>query len=221
MGALGWVFIGVIAYQIYKKYTVKPTKWKAIVANLIGVFSFTINWNMSGILIKFPILPLGVWILYGILKRRGDSWSTYRPFAWLGFWANFIFLLTSLGSGPIQQVLYPQNNVSTYISITDHAAIIKIYSPGKDDSLNKENLHKQLSSMKQGNIYSEQWYYSMVDSKKKDERFPYQLIGSSPKFGIDLKTIVYVEKDGKGLLIVTPYEQFYFRSQNSLLRGGN
>ncbi|MDR6999039.1 hypothetical protein [Neobacillus niacini] len=218
MGAFAWIIIGIIAYQIYKKHRVKPTTWKAIFVIFIGIFSFSINWNMYGTLIKFPILPLGVSILYWILRR--DSWQTYRPFAWLGFWANFIFLLISLGSGLVQQALYPQNNVSTFISNIDHASIMKIYSPANDDSLNKENLQIQLASMKQENIYSEQWYYSIMDSKKKYERYPYQLIGTAPKFGSGLKALVYVENDGKGLLIITPQEQLYFRSKYSLLQGG-
>lgn len=221
MGAVAWAIIVTIALQMYKKRTVKPTKWKAIVAIIIGIFSFTINWNMSGTQIKFPILPLGVWILYWILKGRGDSWTIYRQFAWLGFWANFIFLLTSFVTLPVQQTLYPQNEVSTYISNINQASLVKIYSPAKDDSLNKENLQKQLDTMIQEPLYSEDWFYSNMDSKKKYERFPYQLIGSSPKFGSGLKVIVYVKNEGKGLLIVTPNEQLYFRSQNSLLQRGN
>ncbi|MGG1397888.1 hypothetical protein ABE288_08680 [Bacillus salipaludis] len=221
MGVVAWAIIVTIALQMYKKRTVKPTKWKTIVAIVIGIFSFTINWNMSGTQIKFPILPLGVWILYWILKGRGDSWTIYRHFAWLGFWANFIFLLTSFVAIPVQQTLYPQNEVSTYISNINQASLVKIYSPAKDDSLNKENLQKQLDTMTQEPIYSEEWFYTNMDSKKKYERFPYQLIGSSPRFGSGLKVIVYVKNEGKGLLIVTPNEQLYFRSQNSLLQRGN
>lgn len=68
-----------------------------------------------------------------------------------------------------------------------------------------------------------QWYYEKEfkdeQSIKRNERFPYQLAGTSPKWGSDLRPIIYIEADGKGLLISAPQKQLYFRSKESLLKG--
>ncbi|WP_240335224.1 hypothetical protein [Paraliobacillus sediminis] len=117
MGLLAWMVIGFIAYRIYKKQAVGLRVWKIVFVILVGLFSFSINWNAFDTLIKIPILPLGVWVLYAVLKRKEGRWQNYRLFAWLGFWSNFIFLISSLISIPIQQVVYPPDQPSTYLLI--------------------------------------------------------------------------------------------------------
>ena len=221
-GILAWGSIILLVHRIYKKQTVKPKVWKILIVMFIGLFSFSINWNMFDTMVKFPILPLGVWILYFIFKGKDERWQTYRSFAWLGFWANFIFLASTLIAMPIHQVIYPKDKPTTYISNIENAAIINIHPSAKERSLNKESLLKQLHTMTQETIYSDQWYedtYMNTEPNKRSERFPYQLIGTSSKWGSGLHTIIYIEDDGKGILLSTPKEQLYFRSEDSLIAG--
>ena len=222
-GILGWGAIGFFAYRILKKKEIKPKGWKILVVIFVGIFSFTINWTMFDTLIKVPILPLGVWILYFVLNRKDGRWHIYRPFAWLGFWANFIFLLTTLLSLPLQSVIYPENEPSTYISSVENASIITIHPSAKDQALNKDILLEQLHNMKQEKVWSEEWYretYMGDESAKINERFPYQLIGTWAKWGSGIDSVIYLGEDGKGILISTSKKQYYFRSDDSFFKGG-
>jgi hypothetical protein len=218
---LAWSVLGYLALRIYKKQTEKPKVWKIVIVLFIGLFSFSINFNLFEEMFKIAILPLGVWILYFVLNGR-HRWQAYRSYAWLGFWSNFIFLFSAIVSTPIHHVIYPQNELSTYISTIDHASINVLYPTAKNLTLKKEKLLEQLPDMKQQKIYSEQWYaetYTNAETNKK-ERFPYQLIGVSSKWGSGINSIIYIEEDGKGILLSTSKNQLYFRSEDSILEGG-
>lgn len=95
---------------------------------------------------------------------------------------------------------------------------------GEVSSLNKESLLNQLPTMRKEPVESYEWYEETdvdTESDKVSERFPYQLVGTSPEWGSGLASVIYVEKDGKGILLSTPTEQLYFRSDISLIeRGG-
>jgi len=220
-GILAWCSIIFLAYRVYKKQSVRPKVWKILLVMFVGLFSFSFKWNMFDTIVKFPILPLGVWILYFILKGREERWQTYRSFAWLGFWANFIFLASTLIAIPVHHVVYPKDEPSTYFSKVGNASILNIHPSATDRSLNKESLLKQLDTMRQEEVFSDQWYEDtyMTESNKRNERFPYQLIGTSSKWGSGLETIIYIEDDGKGILLSTPQEQLYFRSEDSFIEG--
>ena len=56
-------------------------------------------------------------------------------------------------------------------------------------------------------------------TSKRKERFPYLLTGVKPKWGSGIPTLIYLEEDGKGILITTPKKQLYFRSQQALVEG--
>ncbi|WP_428909971.1 hypothetical protein [Niallia sp. Krafla_26] len=219
---LAWVFMIFLAYRIYKKQTVKPKIWKILLVMFVGLFSFSINWTMFDEMVKFPILPLGVWILYFIFNRKEERWQMYRPFAWLGFWANFIFLASTLIAIPVHHVVYPKDEPTTYLSRVENSSMIHIHPSAKDLSLNKEILLQQLPTLKQETFFLDQWYedtYMDTEPNDRNERFPYQLIGTSPKWGSGIDAIIYMEDDGKGLLISTPQKQLYFRSEKSFLEG--
>lgn len=216
---LAWLMIGVFTYRIYKKQPVKPKVWKVAIVVVIGISSFSFNWNLENGLARLPILPLGVWILYGFLRRKEGRWKSYRAFAWLGFWANFLFLAASLLAIPIHQVVYPPNEPSTYLAGIENASIIYTHPSAIDRSLSKG----KLPLLTQENIYSDQWYmdtYMNTEATEKKERFPYQLVGTTAKWGSGLDTLVFIEDDGMGILIATPKKQLYFRSTDSLLGGG-
>lgn len=219
---LAWGTIIFFAYRIYKKAIVKPKVWKIVIVIFVGIFSFSINWNMFDVILKFPIVPLGVWILYFIFRRKEERWKTYRSFAWLGFWANFLFLASTLIAMPIHQVIYLKDELTTYISNVDNASIIRIHTSAKERTLNKESLTKQFHTMTQEAIFNEQWYadtYMDTVPNQRSERFPYELIGTSPKWGSGIDTIIFIEEDGKGILLSTPNNQLYFRSEGSMLEG--
>lgn len=221
---VGFLVIVFFAYRIYQKLSEKPQLWKVVVVTWVGLFAFSFNLPMLGNLVKIPVLPLGVWILYAIFRKKEEQWQVYRRFAWLGFTANFIYIITTLVSAPINQLIYPENDPSSYISTIEDASIIHIHPSAEKSSLNKDTLAKEIVRLKEEPVRSYDWYYE-ADQYNQDieviERFPYQLIGYKPKWGSELNTIVYIEKDGKGLLLTTATKQLYFRSEHSLIKEGN
>jgi len=217
---IGFLVIVFFAYRIYQKLSEKPQLWKVLVFTWVGLFAFSFNLPMFGSMVKIPILPLGVWILYAIFRKKDEQWQVYRRFAWVGFFANFLFIITTLVSAPINQLIYPENDPSSYISTIEHASIIHIHPSAEKSSLNKDTLAKEIVRLKEDPVRSLDWYYE-IDQYNQDkeviERFPYQLIGFKPKWGSGLNAIVYIEKDGKGLLISSTNRQLYFRSEHSLI----
>jgi len=220
---LAWVIIALLAYRIYKKQIVKPKVWKVIIVLFLGLFTFSFNWELFNTLVKFPILPLGIWILYLFFRGKKEAWQTYRSFAWLGFLANFIFLTSALITIPVDHVIYPKNKLSTYITNVENAYIIPTHPSAKEASLIKDNL-LHVHKTRQETIYSVKWYqdtYMNRESNQVKERFPYQLIGTLSKWGSNLPAIIYIEEDGKGILVTTSNKQLYFRSDDYLIEGGD
>jgi len=217
-GLIGWGIVAFLTYRIYKKQEVKSKGWKIAVAIVVGLFTFSINFGNE--MMKISILPLGVWILYFAFRNKGESWEKYRAYAWLGFWANFIFLATNIVSIPLHHTIYPKDEPSTYISDIDHAVIIHTHPSAKVQGLNKDSLLEQLTNAKEERVYSDPWYmetYMNADSTTKDERFPYQLIQAHSKWGSGIHSIIFIENDGKGILITTSDQQLYFRTSESVL----
>lgn len=217
---LGWLIVGILAFHLYKKQLEKPKAWKMLIVILVGLFSFSINWNAFDTLLQIAILPLGVWILYAFLKRKDGRWKKYRPFAWLGFWANFIFLSTTFIAIPIDHLVYPENEPLTYISNIENESVIAIHPSAKEHMLVKENLQKQIHNLKPKTFFSDEWYtetYMEAGTGKRKERFPYLLIDTLPKWGSGLAPTIYIERDGKGLLIAAPNKQYYFQSDELLI----
>lgn len=222
IGIFAWMAIVIFTFRILKKQSVKPKVWKALVILFVGIFSFTINFDMFNTLVKLPILPLGVWILYFIFRQNEEKWQVYRSYAWLGFFANFIFLIATLMTIPIHDVSYPKDNFPTYISNVDNASINRIHPSAHGSLLNKDKLLKQIDHMSQDTIYSQEWYrdtYVDTETNRKTERFPYQLIGTKTKWGSGINTMIFIEEDGRGFLILASQKQLYFRSEYSFIEG--
>ncbi|MCZ8537108.1 hypothetical protein M9R32_07955 [Paenisporosarcina quisquiliarum] len=220
---LAWCVIAWIAYRLYNRQADKPKIWKVLVVMLVGLFSFLINIEIFGMLMRISILPLGVWILYAYFRKKNEEWQIYRPFAWLGFVANFIILAFALLAVPIFQFMYP-SEPSTFLSNINDASIIPIHPGVRPQEMDKENALATLLDFSEEPIHSEVWYREAdleADSTNTQEKFPYQLIGVIPKWGSGLISVVYIEEDGKGLLISTPKEQHYFRFKHSLIEGVN
>lgn len=215
---VAWCAIIALCMYLYKKSDQKPKVWKVILVILISLFSFSVSFNPG---FKLPVLPLGVWLLYWYFHRKMERWQVYRKFAWLGFGANFIFLTFSLIQNPLHHAIYPQNLLSTYISNTENVSITAIHSSGTSTSIDKSLLHKQVPAAKRKPIDAMKWYNQIVMSKLDDERFPYIIDGTKPKWGSGIKSVVYLEKDGKGLLVTTSGKQLYFYLKNSIIKGNN
>jgi len=87
--------------------------------------------------------------------------------------------------------------------------------------LNLVRLKEELSSMELTPLQSDQWYYEiqLLEGEKK-EKFPYLLDGVKPKWGSGISSTIFVEQDGKGILISLPSKQLYYRLETSLFEGG-
>ncbi|KZZ84353.1 hypothetical protein [Bacillus sp. SJS] len=216
---LAWGVMIFFAYRIYKKQRVKPKVWKIAGVLLVGFLSISFDVSILGTVVKLSIFPLGVGILYYLLNKNKEKWQTYRSFAWLGFLANFIFLLFALLSIPVHQALYPVNEPSTYLANVEDASLIAIHPTAKESGLHIESLKKQLPLLKQRPNRINEWYYEHREAKERMERFPYLLTGTLPKWGSGMNPLIFVGGDGKGILVSTPNKQIYFRSEESLLEG--
>lgn len=224
---LTWTAILIIAFRFYKKQDIKPKIWKTVIVLFIGLFSFSINLPYMNQHVKLAILPVGVWIIYGLYSRKneGRSWDKYRKFAWLGFFANYLFLVSSLVIPLVHGAIYPKNEISTYLSDFTEARILKSHPSASDKTLHSDLLLDQLDSMTKEPIYSDIWYQETFETgkerAKQDERFPYQLAGTRAKWGSGTDPMIFLEQDGKGVLVKTPKEQFYFRAKEPFLKEGN
>lgn len=100
---LCWAILIVVVYNFYKQKKEQLSIWLVILITVIGMFSFDFIFPISGHEAALPVLPLGVGILYAILRFRNslNTWKQYRLFAWIGFFINFLFFLATLISGLI------------------------------------------------------------------------------------------------------------------------
>lgn len=221
-----WGAIFILARRIYREQDIKPIIWKLAIVIFIGLFSFSINLPYMDQQIKLAILPLGVWILYGIYSRKeeGISWDKYRKYAWLGFFANYIFLAVSLILPLVHSGIYPNSEISTYLSDINKGHIIKTHPSASDKILDVNSFQNQIDSIHEEPVYSDKWYQeafeSGIERSKLEERFPYQLAGTEAKWGSGFHTMIFVEQDGKGILISTGQKQLYFRAEKTLLKKG-
>ncbi|NIK79119.1 membrane protein CcdC involved in cytochrome C biogenesis [Paenibacillus castaneae] len=220
---LSWGFISFLVIRQFLKQEVKPVLWRAILVALIGLGAFSLNITLFHTSVKLPILPLGVWFVYFLLKKT--TFQLYRRFAWIGFWANFVFLIATLLSALTHSWVYPKGQVSTYVANVNDAAIIRIVPSTSEAYFHKEQFMKQLKELKPTPIESDNWYRAIVlesesPSNYRKEKFPYQLVGAMPKWGSGIATEIYIEEDSKGILITTANQQYYYRSTEPLIERG-
>lgn len=218
-GIIGWCIVLYLMIRRYKKQEKKPVIWKMIIVTWVGLFSFSFNLQMFGQSAKLAILPLGVWILYLFFRKR--SWHTYRRFAWLGFLANYIFLVVSLLFGAAHQAVYDKEDPSTFLADLRKAEIIGIHPAAQEVAFDSERFARMLDELQAGDMSdSLDWYYQSRDEQEpyyQKERFPYALIGAKSSWGSGLHASVYIELDGKGLFLSTPDRSYYYRSEKPLI----
>lgn len=234
MSIIGWgILIGAVCY-IYRRQTEKPVIWKMAIVVYVGLFCFNFQFPIgaSDTPLKIAILPLGVWILILVFGKKKERWKVYRPYAWLGFFWNYVFLITTLLISPLQNILYPPDKVETFLAELEDPGILLIHPSGKQAELNNEVFIESLSLWEIRKMDSRLWYdesFPEIDEEELEEeeqmpfqtteRFPYILLGASPKWGSGYESTIYIESDGKGMLISTEKGQYYFRSTDSILKG--
>lgn len=215
---MSWGIILTLVIIVYRKQAEKVALWKILIAYIIGLVSFSISFQYFGEGLKIAILPLGVWLLFAVLYRR-KSWQRYRKFAWLGFLSNFIFLGSALISIPIHHWIYPQNELNTFVADLSDAIIIVTHPSGNAQAQLIPQAAEALEQPQHGYIDSIEWYNELAFQEPTDrqEKFPYLLLGTTARWGSGYKPTVFLERDGKGLLITTEKKQLYFRTPQSLL----
>lgn len=215
---MSWGIILTLVIIVYRKQAEKVRLWKILIAYIIGLVSFSISFQYFGEGLKIAILPLGVWLLFAVLYRR-KSWQRYRKFAWLGFLSNFIFLGSAFISIPIHHWIYPQNELNTFVTDLSDATIIVTHPSGNAQVQLTPQAAEALEQPQQEFIDSIEWYNELAFQEPTDrrEKFPYLLLGTTARWGSGYKPTVFLERDGKGLLITTEKKQLYFRTPQSLL----
>lgn len=223
-GLASWLLlIGIVIYYYRKdKAPERPILWKALVIAGICLFSFTLNIPIGEYIGKLALLPLGVWVVYGVTKHK--SWSRYRKYAWIGFWCNYVFLATGLAGHYVYEGVYPKDSIATYFANVTDARLAAIHPSAPEASLDAARLEQGLKTLKLEPEYdSISWGYEANDTEK--ERFPYVLLGTESGWGSAINPEVYVQWDGKGLLVVWNNRYLYYSAPASLLLtepgGGN
>ncbi|MDX5476748.1 MAG: hypothetical protein LPK00_14540 [Bacillaceae bacterium] len=215
---LTWTVIIYFFHRIYSNQDeTKPKIWKAVIVTVFGLFSFSINIVIFHNPVNLAVLPLGVWIMNFIIK--GIRWEVYRKYAWLGFIANFLFLFITITSSFVHHLIFPKDDIQTFImEVKDDVAIIVVHPSATQPKINKETFLINFSSMEDEMMWSDRWYNSTYVERERIERFPFLLTGTTAKMGSGLTPIIFIEADGKGMLISYENEQRYFRSKEPVVQ---
>ncbi|MCV9888013.1 hypothetical protein [Metabacillus halosaccharovorans] len=221
---LAWMVLAFWLWRIYNAQHIeeRPDLWKVIFTVFIGLFSFSLTLPLFDEVLSLAVLPLGVWILYGILKRY-ERWQAYRKYAWIGFLGNYIFFGAAILAIGLSGLVYPKDSIETYLADVSNVELIPIHPSGKKVDLNITKLQESLVTFEHEQSNVVQWYEEIREQKwpteenkepgKAQEKFPYLLTGVKAKAGEHVQ--VYVELDGKGLLVTTEDRQYYFRSNTA------
>lgn len=215
-----------LAYRIYKQQKDRVKLWKIVIIIFIGTcpLNFNIDFNLFGFteIIKIAILPLGVWLLYFIWRNNAVKWQKYRKYAWLGFLSNYFILGAMIITALLQFLIYPVDRPSTYFKDMSEAELLIIHPSAEQSVLiDATQLEEQLAYMREAKINGHQWYLDIHDMKVNEqeviEKFPYMLVGVKGKWGSGYDSLIYVENDGKGLLITNDNKQYYYRFEQSVV----
>lgn len=217
-----WLIILIVLIRHYRKQESKPVIWKALVATAMGISAIPLHINMFGYSGKLAVLPIGVALIYILLQK--DSWQRYRVFAWTGFWSNHAMLIVILLSGMLYSLVYPKNDLSVYLTHVDNARLVETHHSAPSGRLSIEGLKVAIDkSLLQDSYPAMEWYTQYRQEGEtlyQKEKFPFMLSGIKPRWGSGLHSIVFVERDGQGLLVATGRDYLYFRSGEPLVSFG-
>lgn len=205
-------------YSIYRKQDEKTKLWKVILILVVGFFSFSIKLPSN---INIAVLPLGVWLIIAIYRNQQEKWENIRKYAWTGFLLNYLFLIAALINHFMFPIFYPYDKLDTFVSSIENAKLIATHPTAKDNLVLNEGVMDFNNDFKKANFFADDWYYETYGNEEpqnRNERFPYLLSNVTPKWGSDLEPTIFVEKDGKGLLVVESNNTVYFKTSKSILR---
>ena len=212
-----WLIIFVIAFTLYKKQEIKPIIWKAVIVYFVGKFAVMFDYPLEQQAIHFAFIPLGVIAIFILFSKR-PNFNTYLKFAWFGFFSNYLFLIGTLLIIPLDSFLYDKNDIQTYMSHSENIEIWSIHPSANDNITVRASILEQVKTAKEHPLNTDWYYESVGDDRVEVERFPYILANVAPKWGSKAKATIYVEKDGKGLLIAAPTKHLYYRLDESILQ---
>lgn len=205
--------------KIYQKQEQKPQIWKAAIAVFVGLSSLSLTWTLFNEPVQIAVLPLGLWVLLAILRHRG-SWVTYRKFAWLGFFANYLFVLSFLLNHLLSSFFYPTNQLSTYLADVKDAQLLAVHpSAQASPKLHLPQSFEGITAVPSESYYALDWYNEIIleHTTPVQEKFPYILLDTQAKQGSGIQPTIFVEANGKGLLVTNKGKQFYFYLQDSMI----
>ncbi|MHA6480839.1 hypothetical protein ACX1C1_02695 [Paenibacillus sp. strain BS8-2] len=210
------VFIGIVFYYYRKvKRGERPNPWKALLIACICLFSFTFNTPIGEYTGKLAILPLGVWLVYGLTRK--SSWPQYRRFAWIGFWSNYVLLATGLLGHYMYDVVYPKQTIATYLANVEEARLVAIHPSAPEASLDTVQFENALQTLELQPSYDGMSLGYKANETEK-EPFPYLLLGTKSRWGSGIEAEFYMQSDGKGLLMIWDNRYMYYTSQMTMLR---
>jgi hypothetical protein len=213
---LSWgLLVGIVLYYYRReKEAWRPVFWKALLIAFVCVFAFTLNIPLGEYMGRFAILPLGVWVVYWAAKNK--SWPRYRRYAWIGFWCNYVFLAAGLLGHYVNEGVYPKQTISTYFANVENARLVAIHPSAPEASLDAARLEQSLKALELQPEYDAMtWGYESRDAQT--EWFPYALLGTEASWGSGISAEVYVQADGKGLLVAWNNRYLYYKAPSSLL----
>ncbi|UKS65251.1 hypothetical protein [Rossellomorea marisflavi] len=224
MPAIAWGILIIGAVFMIRRQKNQAPFWKAFLVFMVGVFTISYTFEPRGIMVRIPILPLGVLILYLTLRRKNGRWERYRRFAWFGFAGNILLAIMALAAIPLSAIVYPSDDPATYLSNPEKVSLVQSHPAASNVSLDQKKLAEQLDGMTEAQPEGESWYRESTvedeNQSKAPERFPYLLSGVEPKWGSGLSSLIYVEGNGKGLLILSGDTQYYYQLSESIIKGG-
>lgn len=220
---VAWLILGFVIFRTYQKQDEeeRPKLIKIFFIVMFGLFSFSINLPAFGELVSVAVLPIGVWLTLAFTEKSG-RWQNYRKYSWIGFLANYLFLAGTLVGIFISSVIYPEGEIETYLDEVSEAELIAIHPSATEGVLNAEQFQEDISSFEPEYADIIKWFDDAMVQKQSlepdgtgqiEEKFPYIIIGTESKEGKRVQ--VYLEADGKGLLVTTDEHQYYYRSPSA------
>lgn len=215
------LFIGFFIV-LYRKNTDKVTWWKALVVTFFGMLTVNFTLFIFNQEMAFPLIPLGVGIICLLAPRGDQGWLRYRAFAWTGFFSGFLFVGFSLIGTVVQYFVYPVDELSTYITNPTEIELTATHFQGDEIELNLSAA--QLETYENKSIGETEFFEQIMTGGRQQgehqEDFPYVLQGAQSKWGSGFNPLIFVEKDGQGLLVDLGEEQLYFSGSEPLFNGG-
>ncbi|RJX39066.1 hypothetical protein D3P09_16330 [Paenibacillus pinisoli] len=217
---VGWTIVLCWIILRYRKLQEKPAIWKMILAALVGILSISIHVSVFSTAVKLSVVPIGVLLVF--LFMRNGTWSTYRRFAWIGFFSSYILVATTLLGSWLHQTVYDKTDPATYLADIQQVQVIGIHPSAGHIGWDQAMFEKRLPDLLLEQSYNTlDWYYESRpagETMHASEKFPYALLGAKPSWGSGYESAVFLESDGKGLLIQTAERHYYFRSEEPLVK---